>query len=365
LNGEPASSDRGRLVVFFLREPRPLKLLFIGGTGNISAASTELARRRGHDVTILNRGNTADVSVPEGVRIVRGDARDEAAVRAAIGRETYDVVVQWIGYGVDQVRQDIRVFSGRTSQYVFISSAAAYQKPSAHFVITEATTLDNPHWSYARDKIACEAELFSAHENSGFPLTVVRPAHTYGPTRLPIWIGSWGTPYTIVDRMRRGRPVVVPGDGASLWTVTHSSDFAVGVVGLFGQTAAIGEAFHVTSDDVLSWNQIYFELGRAAGADPKLLHMATDFIVSASPQDAGTLLGDKIHSTVFDNSKLKRIVPGFSTTTTLGVGLRQAMAWFDADERRRKIDAAANDRWDRIIAAYERAVFEVCGPGPG
>jgi len=245
-----------------------LKLLFIGGTGNISAASTELARGRGHDVTLLNRGTTVDVPVPEGVRFVRADARDEAAVRAAIGRETFDVVVQWIGYGVDQVKQDIRVFSGRTAQYVFVSSAAAYQKPSPNYVITEATPLENPHWSYARDKIACEAQLFHSHENGGFPVTVVRPAHTYGSTRLPIWIGSWGTPYTIVDRMRRGRPVVVPGDGASLWTVTHSSDFALGVVGLFGQTAAIGQAFHITSDEVLSWNQIYFELGRAAGAEP-------------------------------------------------------------------------------------------------
>jgi nucleoside-diphosphate-sugar epimerase len=341
-----------------------LKLLFIGGTGNISAASTELARRRGHDVTLLNRGSTVDVSLPEGVRVVRADARDEAAVRAAIGRETFDVVVQWIAYGVDQVTQDIRIFSGRTAQYLFISSAAAYQKPSPRYVITEKMPLENPHWSYARDKIACEAQLFRAHEEAGFPVTVVRPAHTYGPTRLPIWIGSWGTPYTIVDRMRRGRPVVVPGDGASLWTVTHSSDFAVGVVGLFGQTAAIGEAFHVTSDEALSWNQIYIELGRAAGVEPKLLHMATDFIVSASPQDAGTLLGDKIHSTVFDNSKLKRIVPGFSTATTLDVGLRQTMAWFDADERRRKIDTAANVRWDRIIEAYERAALEVRRPGP-
>jgi nucleoside-diphosphate-sugar epimerase len=335
-----------------------MKVLFIGGTGNISAACTELAHRLGHDLVLLNRGTTADAPVPEGVRALRADARDEAAVRAAIDGQTFDVVVQWIGYRAEQVSADIRVFAGKTAQYIFISSTAAYQKPPPRYVITEKTPLENPYWNYAKDKIACEEILVRAHESAGFPVTVVRPSHTYGNTRFPIWVGSWGTPYTIVDRMRRGKPVVVPGDGTSLWTVTHSSDFAKAIVGLMGQVRAIGEAFHITSDEVFSWNQIYLELGRAAGVEPKLLHMATDFIVAASPEDTGTLLGDKIHSTVFDNAKIKHFVPTFSTTTPLPAGLRQTMQWFDADERRRKVDTAGSTRWDGIIAAYERCAVD-------
>ncbi len=330
-----------------------MKILFIGGTGNISAACTELAARLGHEVCLLTRGATQDAALPEGVRVVRADARNPQAVEEATKGTSFDVVVQWIGYLPEHAAQDVRVFGGKTAHYVFISSAAAYQKPSRGYLVTEETPLSNPYWQYARDKIACEELLLEAHQGTGFPVTIVRPSHTYGPTRLPIWIGSWGTPYTIVDRMRRGRKVVVPGDGTSLWTVTHSTDFAEGVVGLFGQKSAIGEAFHITSDEVLTWNQIYEEIGRAAGAAPSLLHMATDLIARASPKDEGTLLGDKIHSTVFDNAKIKRFVPTFSGKTSLRDGVLETIRWLDADIHRQKIDDEANRRWEKIIAAYE------------
>jgi nucleoside-diphosphate-sugar epimerase len=327
-----------------------MKILFIGGTGNISAASTALAQRSGHDVHVLNRRTTRDVPLPEGVRTLCADARDEGALASVTRGTSFDAVVQWIGYLPEHVAADVRVFAGKTAQYLYIGSTAAYQKPPPHYLVTERTPLANPYWQYARDKIACEEVLLRAHRDIGFPVTVVRPSHTYGPTRLPIWIGSWGTPYTIVDRMRRGRKVVVPGDGTSLWTVTHSTDFATGLVGLLGHTRATGEAFHITSDEVLTWNQIYGEIARAAGVEAELFHMTTDAIVAASPKDEGTLLGDKIHSTVFDNSKIKSFVPGFSARTPLRVGVRETIRWFDADERRRKIDDEANRRWDETIA---------------
>jgi nucleoside-diphosphate-sugar epimerase len=335
-----------------------MRLLFIGGTGNISASCTELAHRLGHEVWLLNRGTTHDEPTPEGVRKLRADARNEDELCRATAGASFDAVVQFIGYRAEHVALDVRVFAGRTAQYVFISSAAAYQKPPLHHVITEETPLDNPFWDYARDKIACERLLFEAHRESGFPATIVRPSHTYGPTRLPIWIGSWTTVYTIVDRMRRGLKVVVPGDGTALWTVTHSRDFAGGLVGLLGNPSAVGEAFHITSDEVLAWNRIYEEIADAAGAKAELVHMATEYIAAVSPKDAGTLLGDKMHSTLFDTAKIKRFVPSFAATTPLREGVRETVAWFDADERRRTIDHAAARRWDAIIARYERHILE-------
>jgi nucleoside-diphosphate-sugar epimerase len=334
---------------------RLVKLLFIGGTGNISAACTDLARRLGHEVWLVNRGKTHDEPLPEGVRELRADARNEDELRRATAGVSFDAVVQVIGYRPEHVAQDVRVFTGCTGQYVFISSTAAYEKPPRRHVVTEETPLDNPFWDYARDKIACEELLLRAHRESGFPVTIVRPSHTYGRARLPIWVGSWGTVYTIVDRMRRGQKVVVPGDGTALWTVTHSRDFAKGLVGLLGNLKAIGEAFHITSDEALAWNRIYEEIARAAGAKTELLHMASDYIAAVSPKDAGTLLGDKIHTTLFDNAKIKRFVPGFAATTPLRQGATETIAWFDADDRRRAIDHDANRRWDAIIARYEAA----------
>jgi nucleoside-diphosphate-sugar epimerase len=330
-----------------------MRLLFIGGTGNISAACTELAHRIGHEVWLVNRRKTHDEPLPEGVRVLSADARNEDELRRAMSGPSFDAVVQFIGYRPEHVAQDVRVFAGRTGQYVFISSAAAYEKPPRSHLLTEETPLHNPLWEYARDKIACERLLFDAHRETGFPVTVVRPSHTYGATRLPIWVGSWTTVYTIVDRMRRGQKVVVPGDGTAVWTVTHSRDFALGLVGLLGSSKAIGEAFHVTSDEALAWNRIYEEIASAAGATPDLVHMASEYIAVVSPKDAGTLLGDKMHSTLFDTSKIKRFVPGFAATTPLSRGARETIAWFDTDERRRTIDHDANRRWDAILARYE------------
>ncbi|MFO8008288.1 MAG: NAD-dependent epimerase/dehydratase family protein, partial [Candidatus Brocadiia bacterium] len=234
-----------------------------------------------------------------------------------------------------------------------ISSASAYQKPPLDYLISEDTPLANPHWQYSRDKIACEERLMAEYRDSGFPVTIVRPSLTYGPSQIPVAVGSWNKPWTIVDRMRRGRKIIAPGDGTSLWTVTWNGDFAKGLVGLLGHQQAIGQAFHITSDEVLTWDQIYRELGRALGVEPELVHVPSDFIIAFDPGQEGNLLGDKAHSCVFDNSKIKRYVPDFVATTTFAQGIRRVLAWFETDESRRQVDEQANETWDRIIAAYE------------
>jgi nucleoside-diphosphate-sugar epimerase len=240
-------------------------------------------------------------------------------------------------------------------QYIFISSASAYQKPLTHHVVTESTPLVNPFWDYSRNKIACEDRLVRALREEAFPVTIVRPSFTYGETVFPLAINSWQKSYTAIDRMRRGLPVIVPGDGLTLWTMTHNSDFARGLVGLLGHQGAIGHAFHITSDEVLTWDQIYRATAEAAGvSSPHLVHIACDFIVSCVPGYAGPLLGDKANCAVFDNSKIKTFVPDFVATTRYRDGIKRSVEWYDADPARRQVDAEANAEWDRIIAAYER-----------
>ncbi len=333
-----------------------MKGLFIGGTGLISSACTALAVERGFDLCLLNRGHTKGADIPERATVLTADVRDrEAVARAVEGRE-FDVVVDWIAFTPEHVEQDIELFRGRVEQYIFISSASAYQKPVGHYLITESTPLANPYWQYARDKIACEERLMKEYRQTGFPITIVRPSLTYGPSRIPAVIGSWAKPYTIVDRMRRGKKVIVPGDGTSLWTVTHNTDFAKGLVGLLGHRQAVGHAFHITSDEVLTWDQIYMEIGRAAGVEPDLMHIASDFIIAFRPDLEGGLIGDKVVSVVFDNSKIKRFVPGFVATTPFRQGIRQTLAWLEADPARCAVDEEANKTWDRIIRAYETAL---------
>jgi len=223
-----------------------------------------------------------------------------------------------------------------------------------HYRITEATPLENPYWQYSRDKIACEERLMKAYREEGFPVTIVRPSLTYGDTLIPLAMNSWAEKsYTIVDRMRRGQKVIVPGDGTSLWVITHSSDFAKGLIGLIGNQKAIGEAFHITSDEVLTWDQYYWIVGHTAGAEPKLVHMASDFISACLPGKVGSLIGDKAVSVVFDNSKIKRFVPGYAATTTFAEGIRRSLAWFDADPGRRQINDDDNHLWDKLIRLYE------------
>jgi nucleoside-diphosphate-sugar epimerase len=331
-----------------------MKLLFLGGTGIISTACTQLAVARGFHVTLLNRARRI---APPGTHQITADLADPVATAAALGKEQWDAVVDFVAYTPAEVEQRIALFRGRTGQYVFISSASAYQKPLAHWLITESTPLVNPFWDYSRNKAAGEERLLRALREENFPMTTVRPSLTYGDTVVPLAVNCWLKSYTAVDRMRRGLPVIVPGDGLSLWTITHNSDFARGLIGLLGQPAAIGNTFQITSDEVLTWNQIYQFTAEAAGvAAPRLVHIASDFITACLPEDTGTLLGDKSHSAVFNNTKIKRFVPDFVCTTRYREGIARTIAWFDTDPARRQIDGEANTAWDRLIAAYERGL---------
>ncbi len=335
-----------------------MRVLFVGGTGLISSACSAATVAAGHDLWLLNRGRSRlEVPVPPSRTIV-ADAHDEAEVRAALKGREWDAVVQWVGYLPAQVQQDISVFSG-AGQYVFISTAATYEKPPSHWLITERTPQSNSFWDYGRQKSACEKLLVEAGERSGFPYTIVRPSLTYGVSQIPVVIGSWDKPYTIVDRMRRGAPIIVPGDGTSLWTITHNRDFAKGLLGLLGHPAALGQDFHITSDEALAWDQIYSLVGAAAGVAPNILHVPSDAIVAADPSELGSLFGDKIYSSVFDYSKLRGVVPDFRATVPFAQGITETVAWFDADPDRQAIDEAANRRWDNLAAVYQEALARV------
>jgi nucleoside-diphosphate-sugar epimerase len=334
-----------------------MRVLFIGGTGIISTACTRLAAERGIELTLLTRGRRA-VELPASAKTLYVDIDDAASAGKALGEKTFDVVVDWIAFTPEQIERDLNLFRGRVRQYVFISSASAYQKPPTHYLITESTPLANPFWDYSRNKMACEERLLRAYREEGFPITIVRPSLTYGETQVALAVNSWAKSYTVVDRMRRGRKVIVPGDGSSLWTITHNTDFAKGLVGLLGLEPAIGHAFHITSDEVMSWDQYYRITAEAAGVEPKLIHIPSDFIAACLPSTLGGLLGDKAVSAVFDNTKIKRFVPGYCATTPFGQGIRKTLAWFDADPARRQVDAEANATWDKLIEAYEKGMSE-------
>ena len=280
--------------------------------------------------------------MPKNVRTVTADIANEAAVVEALGSQSFDAVVDWTAFTPADVERDIRLFRGRTRQYIFISSASAYQKPVGHYLITESTPLANPYWQYSRDKIACEDRLMKAYREEGFPITIVRPSLTYGDTQIPLAVNSWLKPWTVVDRMRRGKKLIVPGDGSSLWVITHNSDFAQGLVGLLGHQQAIGHAFHITSDEAMTWDQFYRITAQAAGVEPQLIHIASDFISACLPDELGSLTGDKSVSVVFDNTKIKRFVPGYCAKVPFAQGIQRTIAWFDADPRRKQIDEEAN-----------------------
>ncbi len=323
-----------------------MKVLFIGGTGIISSACSPLAIERGIDLYLLNRGQSARPA-PAGAKVLHGDIRDPASVKAAIGSMTFDAVVNWITFTPEQVEIDIELFRGITRQYVFISSASAYQTPPVNLPVTESTPLANPFWQYSRNKIAVEERLMRAYREEQFPFTIVRPSHTYDASLMPM-----GGRYTWIDRMRKGKPVIVHGDGSSLWVMTHHTDFAKGFVGLLGNNRAIGEVFHITSDELLTWNQIYNLIGQAAGATPQLVHVPSDVINAYDPQWGAGLLGDKTHSMIFDNSKIKRIVPDFAATIPFARGAEEIVAWYDADPARQVVDDKLNETMDRILAAW-------------
>jgi len=329
-----------------------VKLLFVGGTGNISTACVARAVEVGHDVTVLNRGRTAS-RLRSPVHVVAGDRDDGAFLRQVAEEGRFDAVVDFVAFRPEQVAAAIEAFSGRTGQYVFISSTSAYEKPVVRYLITEETPLLNPFWEYARQKIACEERLWRARQEAGFPVTVVRPSYTYGETWVPSGFG--GQDYTVVDRMRRGRPIVCHGDGTSLWVMTAASDFAVGLVGLLGQDRALGEAFHITSDEVLTWQAIYRTIAQAAGAELAMVHVPSELIAAMYPERGGSLLGDKAWSVVFDNAKIRRFVPDYRPRLTFAEGMARSIAWFDADASRRTINEETDRRIERVIAAQRRA----------
>jgi nucleoside-diphosphate-sugar epimerase len=330
-----------------------MKVLFIGGTGIISTACTRLAAERGIDVTLLTRGKRA-ADLPAGVKTLTADIEDAAGTSRALEGCSFDSVVDWIAYTPEHIERDLNLFGGRTRQFIFISSASVYQRPVTHYLITESTPLANPFWDYSRQKIACEERLMRAYREDEFPITIVRPSLTYGDTQIALAVNSWARSYTVVDRMRSGKKVIVPGDGTSLWVTTHNTDFAKGFVGLLGLEQSIGHAFHITSDEVMCWDQFYKITAEAAGVEARLIHLPSDFIAAAIPERLGGLLGDKATSVVFDNTKIKRFVPGYCATTTYGEGVRRTLAWFDADPARRQVDAETDAMFDRLIDAYER-----------
>jgi len=335
------SGDDGREGWYLV----PRRILFLGGTGVISAACVRRAVERGHEVTVLNRGSTSRRELPERVDVLRADLRDAAAVDAALGDRRFDAVAQFLAFTPDQVEADIERFVGRTRQYVFVSSASAYQKPPASVPVTESTPLKNPFWQYSRDKIACEDRLLHAYREIDFPMTVVRPSHTYDDTTLPT-LGGW----TDIARMRAGRPVVVHGDGTTQWTLTHSDDFAVGFVGLLGRPEAIGNAYTITGDSAPTWNQVYQWLARAAGVEePRLVHVASETIAAALPELGPGLVGDKAHSMVFDTSKLRALAPEFATTIPYSLGAERAISWYDAHPEAQQVDRDLDARFDRLI----------------
>jgi nucleoside-diphosphate-sugar epimerase len=325
-----------------------LKVLFIGGSGIISSACSRLAVDRGVELFVLNRGDSSRIRpLPPETTVLHGDVRDPGSVRQALGTLEFDAVVDWVAFTPEHVRADIEVFRGRTGQYVFISSASAYQTPPARLPIVESMPLRNPFWQYSRDKIACEELLLAAYREEGFPATVVRPSHTYDRTLVP-FDGGW----TVLGRMRQGKPVVVHGDGTSLWTLTHHVDFARGFVPLLGHPRTVGDVFHVTSDDVLTWNQIAETLAAAAGCRAEIVHVPSDAIAAADPQWGAGLLGDKTHSMVFDNTKLRRVVPDFVATIPFEQGAREIVAWHDGDPSRQVTDTRLDAVMDRLVETY-------------
>lgn len=323
----------------------PRNILFIGGTGVISAAAAERAVALGHRLTILNRGRSTR-PVPDGAEILTADVRDASAVRAVLAGREFDAVADFITFTADQAQASLDLFAGRTGQYVFISSASAYQKPPTRLPILESTPLKNPFWQYSRDKIACEELFYKAYREQDFPLTVVRPSHTYDRTKIAM-VGGW----TDIHRMRSGLPVMVHGDGTSLWTLTHSQDFAKAFVGLLGRPQAVGESYTITSDEYLPWNQIYQLFARAAGVpEPELVHVSSETIAAHSAELGANLLGDRSHSVVFDNTKIKSLVPGYHATIPFADGARQIVQWFDANPRLQTVDQDYMALSDRLIA---------------
>ena len=334
-----------------------MKILMIGGTGTISSAITRQLAQSDNELWLLNRGSRKN-EVPNNVKQIIADIDNEAEVLRQIGDTQFDAVCEFIGFLPSQVERDIRLFKGRTKQYVYISSASAYNKPAANHVITEGTTLANPYWEYSRNKIACEALLLKEYREDGFPITIIRPSHTYCERAVPVSVHGLKGSWQVLKRMIEGKPVLVHGDGSSLWTLTWNEDFAQGFIGLLGNPKAIGEAFQIMSDEQLTWNQIYECVAKALNVTPKLYHVSSDFLAATSPKEwdfTGNLLGDKAVTVVFDCTKLKRAVPGFQATTRFDEGVRRCVAYILAHPELQE-EYPEFDAWcERVIAAQEAA----------
>lgn len=328
------------------------KALFIGGTGTISTAITALAPKCGFELYLLNRGNRSGL-VPEGVKVIEADIYNEEDVKEKLKDMTFDVVAQFIAFHPDALKRDVRLFTGKTKQYIFISSASAYQKPLSSPFITESTPLFNPFWEYSRNKIACEEYLMEEYRKNNFPVTIVRPSHTYGDFDVPVAIHGNNGSYSVINRIKNGKKVIVQGDGNSLWTLTHNTDFAKAFVGLMGNFHAIGESVQITSDESLTWNQIYEIIGEALGVKPKIVHISSDTLAKAHKDFIGGILGDKAHTVIFDNSKVKRLVPGFTATVRFDQGIRQTLAYIEQHPELQRQDPEFDDWTDKMVEAYE------------
>ena len=332
-----------------------MRALFIGGTGTISSAIVRrLSKDRAWDVWLINRGNRAD-TVPENIHQIVCDINDEVSVKKAVGGMTFDVVGEFIGFTVDQVERDYRLFKDITKQYIYISSASAYQKPASSYIITEGTALANPYWEYSRNKIACEDFLMERYREDGFPVTIVRPSHTYDERSIPLGVHGRNGSWQVIKRMMDGKPVIIHGDGESLWHLTFNEDFAVGYTALMGNRHAIGEAFQITGDEVLTWNQIYQTIADALGVELKAYHVSSEMLTAMGPDYdfEGSLTGDKAVSVVFDNSKVKRLAPELKTNVPLHKGIRIALNYILDHKECRKEDPEF-DKWcDKVIETVE------------
>lgn len=336
-----------------------MKALLIGGTGTISMAITRKLAELGWEVSLLNRGNRV-AQLPANVKVIKVDITDEVALEEAVRGQSFDVVGEFIGFTQEQVERDIRIFTGKTKQYMYISSASVYQKPCRDYRITEGTTLSNPYWKYSQNKIACEEILMKAYRETGFPVTIIRPSHTYDERSIPLGVHGEKGSFQVIKRMLEGKPVIIHGDGTALWTMTHNSDFAQGYIGLMANPHAIGEAFQITNDETLTWNQIYETIAKVLDVPLKAYHVTSDFLAFPGHNDyQGSLLGDKANSVVFDNSKLKAAVPEFRPCVHFEQGIRWTIENILATPEL-QIEDLMFDAWcDKVIEAMEAAKAEV------
>ena len=334
-----------------------MRLLFAGGTGIISSACAELAAGRGHELFILTRGRSRKHPPPDGAVLLDADLGDEPGVPSGLlAGMQFDAVLDFLAFTQQDIERHLQLLRDKARQFVFISSASVYQKPPASYLIDETTPLENVYSDYARGKIACENHLLRLHRESGLPITIVRPSLTYGPSQIPLVVGSWSHPWTVIDRIKHGRPLIVPGDGTSLWVMTWNADFAKGLLGLLGNQAAIGEVFHITSDEVLTWDQIYRQTFEAVGASPVILHLPSEVIAAYWPHAHSSLLGDKVHSMVFDNRKIKSVVPDFDCEVTWAEGVRRAINWHHSHPQFQTVDHQLDALMEQMVLAHSRSL---------